>query len=168
MKIVVSPNTKKISPNTVVKLLTNNCVCNYPIDVPQLMGLGIFDKIVITQRRNLIDTCLSLYYADYIVKKFQWTEDEQVLRQQFNCDEQFAVNFCKEISFFKKTVEWFDKTKVHYDIFDYDKFLDGQDQRIFGSLINKQMPFKFKKSNIDYQSLCQNYERIKELINQSV
>lgn len=157
--------TKKIKPNSVVKLLTTNCVCHNPVDVPSLMGLNVFDRVIVTKRSDNIDTCLSLYYADYVANKWQWNVDEQVIEKTFVCDPQFAANFKKEISLLHKIIAWFDEIDLPYDVFDYDDFLLGKEQIILGSVVSKNcLKSKFKKSNLDYKTLCVNYHEIKELI----
>ncbi len=153
----------------IIKILTTETINQlHPIDVRQLIGMKLFDGIVVAKRDNKVDVCLSLYYAEQVIQKYQFFTDETVTYKKFDCDEKFAVNFSQEIREFNRIVSWLQDNNISFDWFDYDAFLQGKTQTILAKIISSANTHsKFKKSNIDYRSLCNNYDIIEQIIKSS-
>lgn len=158
----------------VIKLLTTNIIAyrgnGSDINIVELLKQG-FDGLVVTQRANIVDAIISLYYAEVVAKKYHYTITDTVDRIPFEFDLK-EDRFFNEIPVYFETMTLLKDAGIQYSVFDYDLWCGGQSQTVLGQNVvpGEHTASEFIHPGIDYSSLCQNYQEVqdaaKKLINE--
>jgi hypothetical protein len=155
--------------NCVMKLLTTN-LCQQStakINTVELCKQG-FTHIIVTQRSNLVDCCISLYYAERIVNKYHYEKLDPVKHVQFNVDLEFVTGWLTEVGVYYQVIAELQKNHIGFEIFDYDLYIQGKTQNISGHQIIVSSKLDYVHSDIEYPTLCNNYQEVKLLIEEYV
>lgn len=151
--------------NSVMKLLTTN-ICQAgteKINILKLIDSGI-THLVITQRKNLVDCCISLYYAERIAKQYHYISADQIKHDEFEVDEDFLTNWLAEVDMYYSVIDQLFEHQVKYDLFDYDAYVERRPQNIFGHTIGTDQQQHYVHSDLNYSKLCLNYQEVKAKI----
>jgi hypothetical protein len=151
--------------NCVMKLLTTNLYqkSREKIDTVKLCKQG-FSNVIVTQRSNLVDCCISLYYAERIAKQYHYEKPESVEHIRFEVDISFVKPWLTEISMYYQVIDELQQNQIEFEIFDYDLYIQGKPQTISGHQIVKANNIAYVHAEIDYIALCSNYQEVKLLI----
>jgi hypothetical protein len=152
----------------VIKLLAVNLAY---VDVDQLLKVGNFDQVVVIERKNLVDCCVSLCLAEQ-TSKYHYYSGDSVDIGPFECDIN-SVNIW--ISMYRQYLTALTQIKnssVPCDTICYEDFINDQIQYIAGKPLQKSTVsdnvFKNLKetisSELPYQDLCTNYHEVEEKI----
>jgi hypothetical protein len=150
----------------VMKLLAINL---YYVDVDKLLAIGNFDRVVIIERRNLVDCCISLCLAEQ-KSKYHYTEDETVNIDSFECSGEFVDHWIAMYSRYLTALAQIKNNNVPHDTIYYEDFMTDQIQYIAGqplqtSQVSYESLFHDKKMislNLPYKELCNNYQEVEE------
>lgn len=150
----------------VMKLLAINLTY---VDVDSLLTVGNFDRIVIIERRNFVDCCISLCLAEQ-QSKYHYTEDETVNIDPFECSSEFVDCWIDMYRQYQTALAQIKNNNVPYDTIYYEDFMDGQVQYVSGAelQLSNLADDLFKNSkkmislNLPYKKLCINYQEIEE------
>ena len=151
----------------VMKLLGINL---HYVDVDKLLSVGKFDRVVIIERKNLTDCCVSLGFAE-LTSKYHYKEGESVDIKSFDCDSGFVDRW---ISMYKKYLVGVQQVKnntVPCDVICYEDFMMDQVQYVADMPLQKSKMsdklFGNKKMislDLPYSILCTNYYEVEEKI----
>jgi hypothetical protein len=156
----------------IIKLLTTNIISATDINFNTLITSSGFDLIVIPVGKNLTNTCISLYYAEKVVKQYHYYKNDKILQYPFHMDLNFITdNWKTEYQTFIKMLQYFDANNINYATIDYNDYIQNVKQTINGiefSIEDCQSLTKnsLVHSNLDYTTLCQNYQEVDNLINE--
>ena len=156
--------------NGIVKLLSINLD---DVDFEKLINLGNFDFVILTTRKNLTDSCVSLYYAE-LIKQYHFSQlPNYSTMPSFTCPTEFAVNWIRQCKQYQLSVQWLKDTKTPLFEIDYDDFLNNVPLKINGEEIVLTDDLKRKleatiNSNFNYKTLCLNYYEIEKLIYENI
>ena len=150
----------------VMKLLAINLTY---VDVDKLLTVGNFDRVVIIERRNLVDCCISLCLAEQ-KSKYHYTEDETVNIDPFECSGEFVDYWIDMYSRYLTALAQIKNNNIPYDTIYYEDFMDDQVQHVAGAelQLSKMTDHVFKNSkkmvslNLPYKKLCVNYQEVEE------
>ena len=140
------------------------------IDVRKLLLFGKFDHVVIVDRDNLTDCCVSYYYAG-ITKQYHY--DDTPDAQPFECPDHYVKKWIKHYKNYQEGRKIAISSKVPHSLINYEKFLAGDVQYVAGEPIKKSTVVLRQKnhtieSNLPYDLLCVNYQEVKEQIEKSI
>jgi hypothetical protein len=152
----------------VMKLLAINL--EY-VDINRLLLVGNFDRVVIVERKNLVDCCISLCLAEQTFK-YHYYQGELIDVKPFKCDAEFVDQW---ISMYRRYLTALNQIKigsVPYDMICYEDFINNQIQYIAevplqkSTMSNKLLnnPKKMLALELPYQELCTNYYEVEEKI----
>lgn len=151
----------------VIKLLAINLPY---IDVDKLLWVGNFDRILIIQRRNLTDCCVSLLLAE-ATSKYHYFENDPVDIAPFTCDMDQVDIWIDMYKQYSTALEQIKNSNTAYDTIYYEDFMNDQVQYIAGVPLQRSTAsnglFKDNKMialNLLYQDLCVNYYEVEEKI----
>lgn len=155
--------------NCIMKLLTTNlCLQNTEnIDFIKLINSGITD-LVVTQRNNLADTCVSLYYAERIANQYHYLPTDQVKNFTFEVGQEFLTSWLVELDMYHQILNRLKQQQITYDLFDYDTYVNQQPQNILGYTVGTKKYHNYIHTNINYTDLCSNYQEVKTKIEDHV
>ena len=155
-------------PMGVIKLLAVNL--NY-VDVGKLLSMGNFNRVVVVERKNLVDCCISLCLAEKTFK-YHYYRGESPGIESFECDAKFVNNWIYRYRQYLAALTQIKKSSVPYDTIIYEDFMSNKIQYIAdvplqGSTMSNKLFRGDKKMvslELSYQDLCINYHEIKEKI----
>jgi hypothetical protein len=150
----------------VMKLLASNL---YYIDINRLLSVGNFDRVVIIERKNLVDCCISLYLAEQTTK-YHYREGDAINIDPFECSAAFIDQWIGMYKQYLSALEQVKNSSTPYDILCYEDFMEDKIQYVAGvELQLSKIAFKVfntgKKliaSQLPYQELCINYAKVEE------
>jgi hypothetical protein len=159
----------KAQSTGIIKLLGINL---WDVDTTTLLSEGNFDQIVIIERKNLTDCCISLYLANSL-NKYHYIRDDLVNIDFFKCDIIFVNNW---ISMYKKYLIELEKIKnsnIPFDIISYDNFINDQVQYVAKiplqqSKFQQAQKHETVATNLLYSNLCINYSEVEEKISKEI
>jgi len=150
----------------VIKVLPQNL--DY-VDLVSLIQQGSFDSVVITQRQNLTDICVSLYYAEQVANRYHYQipPDPNSIKP-FLVTREFVDGFLVSYGWYHDTMQQIAQQSIAYTVFDYDLYQRGESQKIcdlkFCLASEPSYHIVTVASKIDYQQLCANYNEIDLII----
>lgn len=151
--------------HAVIKVLAQNL--DY-LNLVKLINTGKFD-FVVTRRKNLTNLCISLYYAEQIIKNYHYTSQpkiEDII--PFSVPTEFINGYLVPYRWYLNAIQEIDQHKIPYSIFDYEQYQAGETQIIHGVefCLAKESDYRIDTvaSNIDYRQVCLNYNEIAEII----
>jgi hypothetical protein len=140
------------------------------VDVERLLGVGNFDNIIIFERKNLADCCVSLCLAERN-EKYIYFQGERVNTAPFECDTEFVDNWIKMYKKYLAGIETIKNSQVPYDVVCYEDFMNDQPQRIADFVLQKShvtdtinQQIKMISTDLNYADLCVNYQQVQEKI----
>lgn len=149
----------------ITKILTTN-INNYKgqLNIVKLFNQN-FDGLVVIQRSNLTDCIVSLYYADNVSKKYHYRDRTEIKLIPFVFDLS-QTRYFEEIKTYFQTLDTIKQAGINYDIFDYDQWCQGKTQMVLNQkiIVTDKPPNSFINSNLDYKTLCQNYQDVHEVV----
>lgn len=158
--------TKSVSQG-IIKILAQNL--DY-VNIEQILEVGNFDNVIITQRRNFADVLISLYYAEQIAKKYHYHSPPTV--ESFVFPIQWAQGMLIWYRYYQQAISNMDLAGISYKIFDYDMYAADQFQVLDGIEFYKPNEYlynlNFVSSNIPYQTMCANYDQVQHDIAQLI
>jgi hypothetical protein len=151
----------------VMKLLGINL---HYVDIDKLLSVGKFDRVVIIERKNLTDCCVSLCLAT-LTSKYHYVEGESVNLDSFKCDISFVNDW---IGMYKRYLAGLEQVKnngVPWDLICYEDFMTDQIQYIADVPLEKSKMSnnllgnkKMISLDLPYQDMCVNYYEVEEKI----
>lgn len=152
----------------VMKLLAINL--GY-VDVNRLLLTGGFDRIVVVERKNLVDCCISLCLAEQ-TSKYHYYEGDSTDIKLFECSAEFVDNWICMYRQYLTALAQIKNSSVPYDTICYEDFMSNQIQYIADVPLQKSTMSDrlFKQSKkmlsleLPYQDLCINYCEVEEKI----
>ena len=143
------------------------------VKLERLINEGNFDSVIVTQRSNLTDLCVSLYCAEQVTHQFHYNkEPDRKTIQNFNCSIEHVESWLRSYKWYGEAMTHLDNNKVDYTIFDYDKYISGE------TLMINVVKFCLADENkygidsisvpIPYDKLCVNYNEVKQIINRNI
>jgi hypothetical protein len=139
------------------------------IDVRKLLSVGKFDHVIIVDRDNLVDCCVSHCYAG-ITKQFHYNDSPDA--QPFECPEIFVTKWLRHYRKYLEGRKMAIASRVPHSILNYEKFLANEVQYVLDRPIKKSLLATKKhytvESNFPYDLLCVNYQQVKEQIEKSI
>jgi hypothetical protein len=135
--------------NCIIKLLPAHLLVHERFDLMSIINAGNFDLILVTDRKNLTDTCISLFYAEVISKQCHYTNTNHN-HTPFICDIEFI-----------ESLETMKTNNIQYQMIDYDSYNNGEVITVGGKIFDKNNPITpFLDMKIDYKNLCINYKEV--------
>ena len=153
----------------VIKLLGINL--NY-VNVDKLLSVANFDRVVIVERKNLTDCCVSLCLA-YLTSKYHYYRDKPVDIEPFECDSKFVDYWIRMYRQYVIELTKIKNSGVPYDTICYEDFISDQIQYIANVPLQQENYIPSQVSTVldetvslelPYQDLCINYYEVKEKI----
>ena len=156
-------------PVGIVKLLSVNLD---HVDFKKLINTANFNCIILTTRKNLTDSCVSLYYAETI-KQYHFTQlPNYSIMPTFTCPVDYATGWIQYYKQYRLSVQFLKDTNTLYFEIDYDDYLNDVPIQINGKeIIVRNIKEKLGPtihSNFDYKTLCLNYYEIEKIIHESI
>jgi hypothetical protein len=143
----------------VMKLLAVNL--DY-VNVDELMQVGRFDRVVIIERKNLVDCCVSLALAEQTAR-YHYHPGESFDVAPFKCDAEFVVNWASMYQKYLTALKIIKNSNVPYDTVCYEDFMNGKVQYVAGVPLENVSLFKDTVSlEFPYQQLCLNYSKVEK------
>jgi hypothetical protein len=156
-------------PSGIIKLLSVNLD---HVDFKKLINTANFNFVILTTRKNLTDTCVSLYYAEFI-NQYHFTQlPDYSIMPSFMCPIDDAISWIRYYKRYQSMITFLKDAKIlHFEI-DYDDYLNNVPLKINGeeivtTNINPHLTATVN-SNFDYKTLCLNYHEIKKLIDENI
>jgi hypothetical protein len=157
--------TSEISSG-IIKLISFNL---QHINFKKLLTEGNFDSFIVTNRNNLVDCCISLYYAT-LKNKFHYSPTDTVTLDTFTVPLCHVHMWLRGYRLYKHAVDYLDKNSIPYTVFDYEQYLDDIPQIINNVELKSSAldtdNIHYVSAKIPYNKLCLNYEEIKDLLNE--
>ena len=156
----------------VMKLLAVNL--EY-VEVDRLLSVGNFDRVVIVERSNLVDCCISLCLAEQTFKYHYYQGDSTEVKP-FECTKEFVDNWIYMYRQYLTALNQIKNSGVPYDTICYENFMSNQVQYIAdvplqASAMSDNL-FKNSKKMVSlelpYQDLCINYHEVEEKIRKAL
>ena len=155
-----------------MKLLATNLAL---VDVDRLLAHGNFDRIVVVERKNLTDCCVSLCLAEK-QSKYHYMENETVNIDPFECSSEFVTGWINMYRQYVIALEKITHSGVPCDTICYEDFMNDQPQQVADvelqlSKMNIKILDQSKKTvalNLPYQDLCINYHNVEETIRKAL
>lgn len=152
----------------VMKLLAVNL--GY-VDVDRLLAVGNFDRVVIVERKNLVDCCISLGLAEQTFKYHYYQGDSTDVKP-FECNAEFVDNWIFMYRQYLTALTQIKNSGVQYDTVCYEDFMNNQIQYIadvpLQASVRSDNLFNNSKKmlalELPYQELCVNYCEVEEKI----
>jgi len=152
-------------PSGVIKLLATNV--GY-VNTDRLLSVGNFNRIVIIERKNLTDCCVSLYRAEKTLRYHYYKGDLPDINP-FHCDLKDVDNWIQMYKQYLTVLAQIKNNNVPYDTICYEDFMNDQIQYIADISLQKSKistlnNSKLVASELSYQDLCTNYHEVEEKI----
>jgi LPS sulfotransferase NodH len=154
-------------PLGVMKLLATNL--EY-VDVAQLLSVRNFDQIVIIERKNLTDCCISLCLAEQTLK-YHYHQDELPNVEPFECNAIFVDYWIIMYRRYLIALNQIKNSNIPYDVICYEDFMTDHIQYVAGVPLQKSKMsnelvshITSISSNLPYSELCTNYREVEEKI----
>jgi hypothetical protein len=152
----------------IMKLLAINL--DY-VNANKLLTVGNFDHIVIIERKNLVDCCISLFLAQ-TTRKYHFNEGDPANVNLFNCNIDFVNEWINMYKRYKLTLEQITNSNISMDVIYYEDFMNDQVQYVANvelqlSKMRREVFSSGKKMislNLPYRELCVNYREVEEKI----
>lgn len=157
--------------NGVMKVTTTNMQqeTNFlNLNISDLFVHGKYTHLVVTKRRLLADCCASLFYAERVLKKYHFKEQESVKQTRFLVDEEFLNVWLIGVEIYYQTLNTLQKNSIRYEVLDYDLYIRSKSQKIFNQMIIPPENTEYVRKEIAYDQLCLNYQEITETIDNYV
>ena len=149
----------------IIKLLAVNL--EY-VDVDRLLSIGNFNRIVIIERKNLVNCCVSLCLAEQTFK-YHYRRDDLIDIKSFECNAEFVDNWICMYRRYLTALNQIKNSNVPYDTICYEDFISNQIQYIANVPLqmSKMSYTLFKNSKnleLPYHNLCINYHEVEKKI----
>lgn len=145
--------------NTVMKLLAQQL---YWISIEKLLATDAFDPVIITDRRNLTDCCLSLYLAE---QRNQYHYVSVPSIEPFECDPGFVTKWKLMYNKFKDACDWIERNQIPYTKIYYEDYVQDHAHEIGNVRFRASDTVnRLVNAQISYKDLCVNYAQIKQLV----
>jgi hypothetical protein len=154
----------------IIKVLSVNL--DY-IDFKKLINTANFDFVILTTRKNLTDSCVSLYYAQ-LLNQYHYTQlPDHSMLTTFICPiEDHVTAWIRQYKQYLLEVQFLKDTNTLYYEIDYDDYLNNVPLKINGKeIVTVNIKSHLKATvhtNFDYKTLCLNYHEIEKLIHESI
>ena len=147
----------------VFKLLAQNL---YYINIKKLLEIGKIDHVILLDRNNLTDCCVSAYYGN-LTGKFHYTQP--VEGEKFECPSTWVRDWIKHYYRYQEAKEFVIESNFPHSIVNYEDFVLDKIQYIAGNPIQNSVMLKNARipsiaTNLPYNELCVNYQQVKEQI----
>ena len=147
----------------VFKLLSQNL---YYIDIKRLLETSGIDHVILIDRNNHTDCCVSAYYGK-ITGTYHYTQP--IKGEKFECSMEFARRWIKHYYRFQAAKQCIESMDVPYDIINYEDFVLDKIQYIAGQSVQSSKIVKSARisticTNLPYDQMCVNYQQIAELM----
>lgn len=134
------------------------------IDLAKLMSSWNPDAIVVTDRKNLTNCCLSLWLAE---QRQQYHYQSVPVIEKFWCDPEFVKPWKEMYQNFVNACNWLDSQQIKYVKIYYEDYT--ADQTCVLNNVSFKLSERVSRALVDaqicYEDLCINYKEIEELIN---
>ena len=155
--------------NSVSKLLSTTLVFDNSFSLLELISAGKFDLIVVPIRKNLTDTCISLFYAMHKTKQFHYYKKTDQTHVPFECDMVFVKQWIQLHDKFMESLALLELNQTQYSAIDYDSYINNQEQDINGYKFNiSTNSALWVNAEIAYTELCTNYQEVNEFLTSHV
>jgi len=148
----------------IIKLLAINLAY---VEVDKLLSIGNFNRLVIVERKNLVDCCISLCLAENISKYHYYHGDSPDI-ESFECDVKFVDNWIRMYRRYLTALTQIKNSSVPYDTICYEDFINNQIQYIadvpFQASVMVGRFIETVSLELPYQDLCINYYEVEEKI----
>jgi len=155
-------------PEGVMKLLAINLDT---VDANLLLTTGNFDRVVIIERKNLVDCCVSLCLAEQ-TSRYHYGPGDSVDIKPFKCDTEFVNNWIEMYRRYLTALQQVKNSGVPYDIICYEDFINNQIQYVAGVPLQYGKIFEIFKNTVSlelpYQELCLNYLKVEKRITKAL
>jgi hypothetical protein len=149
----------------VMKLLAINL--DY-VDANLLLTTGNFDRVVVIERRNLVDCCVSLYLAEQTAKYHYYTGDSVDINP-FKCDTGFVNQWIEMYRRYLTALTQVKNSGVPYDTVCYEDFMNNQIQYVADVPLRNSNSFKNTVPlELPYHELCLNYLKVEKRITKAL
>lgn len=152
----------------VFKLLAHNL--DY-IQIDRLLEVGNFDLVVLTERQDLIECCLSLYWSSKN-NKYHYRHRSEAQLAEFTAEESFVTQWCRNYRNYERSKSFVISSGIPYNIICYEDFMNDTTQMVGTHRIQRfatvNNAFEFVPSNLPYRKMCTNIEAIKNIINKEI
>lgn len=144
------------------------------LDFDRVLDAANFDHVVFIDRSNITDCCLSLYYAQVVVKKYHWSRNQDPTLEKFICPESWVRNWimCYHLyqNFRKRVIDrGIPHTQLSYETFmaDSPQYVLGVEVRT-NRLQQVQNETYYEAKFISYRDLCDNYQEVKRMLEEAL
>jgi len=151
----------------VFKLLAQNLDF---INIDKLLEMGNFDLVVLPERKDLVECCLSLYWSAANNKYHYRTRSETVLTD-FEADLGFVQTWCRLYHRYIEDKNIVISSKIPYNTIQYEEYMHDVPQTIGSHRIQRFSnveTFSFVPSNLPYRRMCRNVNAVEEIINKEI
>ena len=153
-------------PAGVIKLRAINL--DY-VEIDRLLKVGNFDRIVVIERKNLVDCCVSLCLAEQ-TSKYHYYPGDSVDVKPFKCDTDSVNHWINMYRQYLTALKLVKNSGVPYDTICYEDFMNNQIQYVAGVPLEKKFS-RTKKSvslELPYRELCLNYAKVEKRITKAL
>lgn len=152
----------------VFKLLAHNL--DY-IQIDRMLAVGNFDLVVLTERQDLIECCLSLYWSAKN-NKYHYRHRSEAQLAEFTAEESFVTHWCRSYRNYERSKSFVISSGIPYNIIRYEDFMNDKPQMIGTHRIQRfatvKNTFEFVPSNLPYRRMCRNIEKVIDIINKEI
>jgi hypothetical protein len=132
-------------------------------DFEKLMSVAKFDRVVLVERNNLLDGCLSLKYAE-LTNKYHRYQGEHMVQQQFTVTPFDLELWHRSYKLYNEAKQFVIGSGIPYDIVNYDDFIAGVPQYVAGKLLQSTDAYDTVPNNVNYRELCTNWHEVETYI----
>ena len=156
--------------NCVLKYLTTQLVYLPLFKFKRLIDHGKFDLIVLTERSNLTDCCISLYYAQKVTQRFHYLAAEvDPDPVPFECDMNFVDDCVRAYKKYIESKQFLDKTNIPYSVVHYESYINNIEQSIGDiKFCISESKGALHDPKLEYSKLCTNYKEVETRIKESL
>lgn len=140
------------------------------IDLDVFLKITNIDHVVLIDRNNLTDCCLSLYYAE-LTEKYHYQKTQIVDQKNFLCPMKFVDNWLKMRQKYLLAKNLVINSGLPYNYLVYEEFMQDSVQHIAGKPLQLSALQHMINSNADlintkisYATLCENYQTINQYL----
>ena len=150
----------------VMKLLAINLAY---VEVDLLLKVGKFDRIVIIERKNLVDSCVSLCMAEQTAK-YHYYRGDSVDVSPFKCNTESVNKWIEMYGKYSTALTQVKNSGVPYDTICYEDFMNNRVQYVAGVPLQKVQGREKNTLSLEltYQELCLNYLKVKKRIEKAL
>ena len=147
-------------PHGIIKLLS--IVLDH-FDFDKLMAAANFDHVVLVERDNLVDGCLSLKHAE-ITNKYHRFAGEDIAPEKFTVTPFDLELWHRSYKLYNEAKDFVINSKISYTIVSYDNFIAGVPQYVEGHRLESNASYGTVPNNLNYQTLCTNWQEVETYI----